>query len=56
MSNVLFIVTLSASMVRTYLEFQKEAILQAINVFLKKDELFSKDCAKVGFVKEIILK
>ena len=43
-------------MVRTHLEFQKDAIIQAMNDFLKKDELFAKDCGKVGFVKEIILK
>ncbi len=49
-------VTLSSSMVRTHLEFQKDAIIQAMNDFLKKDELFAKDCGKVGFVKEIILK
>lgn len=49
-------VTLSSSMVRSHLEFQKDAILMAVNNFLSKDELFAKDYDKVGFVKEIILK
>ena len=43
-------------MVRTHLEFQKEALLRAVNGFLEKDDLFIKDGGKVGFVKEIILK
>ena len=49
-------VTLSSSMVRSHLEFQKDAILLAVNDFLRKDGLFVKDYDKVGFVKEIILK
>ena len=49
-------ITLSSSMVRSHLEFQKDAILLAINNLLEKDRLFLKDDAKVGFVKEIILK
>ena len=49
-------VTLSSSMVRSHLEFQKDAVLQAVNEFLKKDRLFAKDCEKAGYVKEIILK
>jgi len=49
-------VTLSSSMVRSHLEFQKDAILLALNDFLMKDRLFIKDYDKVGFVKEIILK
>ena len=49
-------VTLSSSMVRSHLEFQKDAVLLAVNDFLKKDELFVKDYEKVGYVKEIILK
>ena len=49
-------ITLSSSMVRTHLGFQKQAILQAMNSFLEKDKLFSPDNPKAGFVKEIILK
>ena len=49
-------VTLSSSMVRSHIEFQKDAVLSAMNEFLRKDGLFVKDYEKVGFVKEIILK
>ena len=37
-------------------EFQKPSLIQAMNRFLEKDELFVKDYDKVGFVKELILK
>ena len=49
-------VTLSSSMVRTHFELQKESILRSLNDFLQKDKLFDQNCAKVGLVKEIILK
>ena len=49
-------VTLSSSMVRSHLEFQKESLLGAVNAFLEKDSLFDRGNAKVGLVKEIILK
>ena len=49
-------ITLSSSMVRSHLEFQKDAVLLALNAVLEKDRLFVKDNDKVGFVKEIILK
>ncbi len=49
-------VTVSSSMLRSHLEFQKPALIQAINVFLEKDELFVKDYDKVGYVKELVLK
>ena len=49
-------VTLSSSRVRSHIEFQKEAVLSAMNEFLRKDGLVVKDYEKVGFVKEIILK
>lgn len=49
-------VTLSSSMVRSHLELQKPALIQAINSFLEKDELFIKDGDGKDFVKEIILK
>ena len=49
-------VTMSSSMLRSHLEFQKPALIQAMNRFLEKDELFVKDYDKVGFVKDLILK
>ena len=49
-------VSLSSSMVRSHLEFQKDSILRAVNDYLKNDNLFDKACSKVGLVKEIILR
>ncbi len=49
-------VSMSSSMVRSHLEFQKDYILRALNAFLENDSLFDKTCGKVGLVKEIILK
>lgn len=49
-------VTLSSSMVRSQLEFQRSALVDAMNEFLSRDELFVKDCDKAGFVKQLILK
>ena len=49
-------VTISSSMLRSHLEFQKPALVQAMSRFLEKDEMFVKDYDKVGFVKELILK
>jgi hypothetical protein len=43
-------------MVRNYLEFQNRALVDAMNAFLLKDELFVKDCEKVGLVRQLILK
>lgn len=49
-------ITLSSSVVRSQLSFQKALILEKINSILSTDELFSKEGAGSGFVKEIILK
>lgn len=49
-------VTISSSMVRSQLGFQKEALIRAVNEYLENDPLFQKDCASVGFVHELILK
>jgi len=49
-------VTVSSSMVRTGLNMQKEIIRLKINDILSKDELFVKDCEKVSFVQNIVLK
>lgn len=49
-------ITLSSSMVRTHLEFQKADLITAINKHLETDPLFTKNCVKAGTVKEIILK
>ena len=49
-------ITLSSSMVRSQLEFQKAALIPAINDFLEKDPMFMNDNDQVGYVKELILK
>lgn len=49
-------VTVSSSMLRSQLEFQKRSLVLSINDFLRKDDLFLKDYEPVGFVREIVLK
>ena len=49
-------ITLSSSVVRNQLSFQKDALVEKINGILQKDELFIKDDERVSFVKELILK
>lgn len=49
-------ITLSSSVVRNQLSFQKDALIEKMNGILSKDELFTKDDARVSFVKELILK
>lgn len=49
-------VTLSSSMVRSHLEFQKAALVQAVNSYLENDALFIKEGEGKEYVKEIILK
>lgn len=49
-------ITVSSSVVRSQLYFQKDAIVEKINEILRKDELFAGDDKYVGYVKELILK
>lgn len=49
-------VTVSSSMVRTQLGFQKDSLIKAMNDLLEKDPLFMKDRNTVGYVKKIILR
>lgn len=49
-------ITLSSSVIRSQLSFQRAVLLEKINEILASDELFSKDEASVGYVKELILK
>lgn len=48
--------TIASSMVRNHLYFQKEALTQAMNESLKKDELFIWDWTKGPCVRSIVLK
>ncbi len=49
-------VTLSSSVVRSQLGFQKDALLERMNVLLASDELFPLKAPGGRYVKELILK
>lgn len=49
-------ITVDSSVVRSQLYFQREALVARINDILTQDELFTGDDARVGLVKELILK
>ena len=54
-SGTLYI-TVSSSMVRNQLYFQKDLLLEKINAALSADPLFTADNRTVGYVKSIVLK
>lgn len=49
-------ITLSSSMVRNQLYFQKHDIVRKMNSILSKDSLFNSGDRRVSYVKELILK
>jgi len=49
-------ITVDSSVVRSQLSFQREVLVSKINALLAQDELFTPDDARVGLVKELILK
>lgn len=49
-------ITLSSSVARSSLSYQKPLIMARINQILQRDELFTQDDPRVRFVEEIILK
>ena len=49
-------ITVNSSVVRSQLSFQRDALLQRINTLLEQDDLFTRDDARAGFVRELILK
>lgn len=49
-------VTVSSSVVREQLYFQKDTLISAINGRLREDELFTSDDPRVSFVRELKLK
>ncbi len=49
-------VTVSSSVVRNQLFFQKDAITLKINQILEEDKLFTRDFLEKPYVKEIVLK
>ena len=49
-------ITLSSSVVRNQLHFQKEDLVEKMNRFLTEDSLFTQDNRTVGYIEELILK
>lgn len=49
-------ITLSSSVVRNQLHFQKEDLVEKMNRFLSEDTLFTEDNRTVGYIRELILK
>lgn len=49
-------ITLSSSVVRNQLHFQKEDLVEKMNRFLSEDNLFTEDNRTVGYIRELILK
>ena len=54
-SGTLYI-TLSSSVIRNQLYFQKEALIEKMNATLSEDNLFTKDNRTTGFVRELVLR
>lgn len=49
-------ITLSSSVIRNQLLFQKDALVEKMNQFLAQDALFTKDNDTVGCIQTLILK
>ena len=49
-------ITVDSSVVRSQLSCQRDTLIEKINALLAQDELFTQDDARVGIVKELILK
>lgn len=49
-------ITLSSSVLRSQLYFQREDLVQKINAYLSQDELFTEDNRTVSYVQELILR
>ena len=49
-------ITLASSVVRNQLYFQKADLIEKMNAYLSKDELFTADNRTVSFIQELILK
>ena len=49
-------ITLSSSVVRNQLHFQKQDLVEKMNRMLSQDTLFTQDNPTVGYVEELILK
>lgn len=49
-------ITLSSSVIRNQLLFQKDALVEKMNAYLSEDPLFTKDNNTVGYIQTLILK
>ena len=49
-------VTLSSSVIRNQLYFQKAALIEKMNAWLSEDSLFTKENRTAGFIREIVLR
>ena len=49
-------ITLGSSVIRSQLYFQRDVLVERMNAFLAKDDLFTGEDTTVGYVKELILK
>lgn len=49
-------ITLSSSVIRNQLLFQKDALVEKMNQYLAQDSLFTKDNNTVGYIQTLILK
>lgn len=49
-------ITLSSSVIRNQLYFQKEALIEKMNAWLREDSLFTKDNRTTGFVRDLVLR
>ncbi len=49
-------ITVSSSVIRNQLYFQRDSLIEKMNAILEKDDLFIRDDRNVGFVKELVLK
>ena len=49
-------VTLSSSVIRNQLSFQKEALIEKMNACLSGDSLFTDDNRTAGYVRDLVLR
>ena len=49
-------VTLSSSVIRNQLYFQKDALVEKMNARLSDDPLFTQDNRSTGFIRELVLR
>ena len=49
-------ITVSSSVVRSQLEYQKDLLVEKMNSILSEDELFTREDTRVGYLKNLRLK